>query len=463
MTNLQPERLIAEDLVNDPRIAQAKSLILETVLSHRKQLTGIRPPLQTRKQGYQETLAEFANYRGANLWFPYLGSGIGNGSLVELADGSVKYDFICGIGTHYWGHSHPVLIEAGINAAISDIVMQGHLQQNINAFNLSKLLVDHSKMDHCFFTTSGAMANENALKIALQKNYPATRILAFDHCFVGRTLAISQITDKPSFREGLPRNVFVDYVPFFNPADPEGSTQSAVDILKKHIARYPKEHSIMCLEMVQGEGGFNVGSTEFFKKLIKILRENNIAVFADEVQTFGRTTELFAFQYFGLQDDVDIVTIGKLSQTCATLFKSNYKPRPGLLSQTFTASTSAIEASLALLKELINGCYFGSHGKISKLHAYFASKLSNLAHKHPQWVQGPFGIGSMIAFTPYDGSTQRVISFVHRLFDAGVISFIAGTNPTRVRFLVPVGAVSESDIDHVVQIIGTALREPKET
>jgi 4-aminobutyrate aminotransferase-like enzyme len=69
----------------------------------------------------------------------------------------------------------------------------------------------------------------------------------------------------------------------------------------------------------------------------------------------------------------------------------------------------------------------------------------------------------MIAFTPYDGSTQRVISFVHRLFDAGVISFIAGTNPTRVRFLVPVGAVSESDIDHVVQIIGTALREPKET
>lgn len=462
MTRQPQETLISKDLANDPRIAQAKSLILETVRTYQQRLTDIRPPQPSLKQEYQDTLTALGHYRGANLWFPYLGSGIGNGSLVELADGSIKYDFICGIGTHYWGHSHPAIIEACIQAAISDTVMQGHLQQNVDTVTLSKLLIDHSKLDHCFLTTSGAMANENALKIAFQKNWPANRILAFDHCFVGRTLAVSQITDKPSFREGLPRNVFVDYIPFFNPAEPEESIRSAINALKKHILRYPKEHAVMCLEMVQGEGGFNVGSEEFFMELIKILKGNKIAVFIDEVQTFGRTPELFAFQYFGLQDYVDIVSIGKLSQACATLFKSEYKPRPGLLSQTFTASTSAIEASLALLKELLDGTYFGPQGKISRLHTYFAGKLSDLANKYPQWIHGPFGIGSMIAFTPYDGDTQRTIRFVHRLFDAGVISFIAGTNPTRVRFLIPVGAVDEKDINRVIQIIEMVLQESHE-
>jgi 4-aminobutyrate aminotransferase-like enzyme len=52
-------------------------------------------------------LQEFAADRGGKLFYDYIGSGIGNGPLVELADGSVKYDFITGIGVHYFGHSHP--------------------------------------------------------------------------------------------------------------------------------------------------------------------------------------------------------------------------------------------------------------------------------------------------------------------------------------------------------------------
>jgi 4-aminobutyrate aminotransferase-like enzyme len=194
-----------------------------------------------------------------------------------------------------------------------------------------------------------------------------------------------------------------------------------------------------------------------------VLKENNITVFIDEVQTFGRTPELFAFQHFDLQEDVDIVSIGKLSLACATLFKSEYKPRPGLLSQTFTASSSAIEASLVLLKELTSGPYFGPHGKISTLHTYFSDKLQALANKYPQSIHGPFGIGSMVSFTPYDGNAQRVTRFAHRLFDAGVISFIAGSNPTRIRFLLPIAVINEGDIDKVVAIIETVLQEPEET
>ena len=48
---------------------------------------GIRPAISSLKQKYDTLLKEFTEQRGANLWHPYLGSGIGNGALVELADG----------------------------------------------------------------------------------------------------------------------------------------------------------------------------------------------------------------------------------------------------------------------------------------------------------------------------------------------------------------------------------------
>jgi 4-aminobutyrate aminotransferase-like enzyme len=406
-------------------------------------------------------LNAMAEYRGGKLWFPYIGSGIGRGALVELADGSVKYDFISGIGVHFFGHNHPALIDAAVDAAISNTIMQGNLQQNIDSLNLSALLTQASGLPHCFLTNSGAMANENALKIAFQKHYPAYRVLAFDHCFAGRTLTLSQITDKPAYREGLPHNAFVDYVPFFDPENPEKSTEHAVDVVKKYIARYPKEHALMCFEFVQGERGFYTGSEAFFKAIIKVLKEHQIAVFADEVQSFGRTQQLFAYQHFNLQPHIDIASIGKLSQVCATLFTDAYKPKMGLLSQTFTGSTSAIKAFLVVLNGLMKGGYYGPEGKIQQLHLHFVKQLERLSQKHPSLIQGPFGIGCMIAFTPYDGSSQKTINYVHRLFDAGVLSFIAGSNPTRVRFLIPAGAVTFEDIDQAVKIIEQTLLQSK--
>lgn len=455
--------LVAQRLAQDPRVSKAKKLLVEVVGEYQKELTGVRPPDPELKQSYADLLEALEKYRGGKLWFPYLGSGFGNGSLVELMDGSIKYDFICGIGPHYFGHNHPDIIASGIDAALTNTVMQGHLQQNIDSLELMELLIKTSKLDHCFLTTSGAMANENALKIAFQKKFPAYRILAFDRCFVGRTLTISQITDKPSFREGLPSNVHVDYIPFFDPKHPEESTAHAVATLKKLIARYPKEHVLMCFELVQGEGGFYAATKEFFTIIMTVLKENHIAIFDDEVQSFGRLPELFAFQYFGLEKFVDIVSIGKLSQVCATLFTAEYRPRPGLLSQTFTGSTSAIRAAKIILNRLLDENFFGPEGRIQLIHHYFTQKLAALSQKHPTLIQGPFGIGCMIAFTPFDGDAQRTTQFVHALFEAGVIGFVAGANPTRVRFLLPAGAVTFEDIDKATVIIENTLLQVDES
>ncbi|MBA3722608.1 MAG: aminotransferase class III-fold pyridoxal phosphate-dependent enzyme [Parachlamydiaceae bacterium] len=452
-----PESLIATQLKNDPRLIQAKKLLLETLEDYQKKITTIKPPNSELEQSYHELLETFMNLRGGKLYFPYIGSGIGKGALVELLDGSIKYDMISGIGAHFWGHNHPDLLFSTIDAALSDTIMQGHLQQNVDALELSELLISASGLDHCFLSSTGVMANENALKIAFQKKAPAHRVLAFEHCFMGRTLAMSQITDKPSFREGLPSSLHVDYIPFYNVNNPKESTDLAVSMLRKHLSRYPKQHAAMCFELVQGEGGFFPGTTEFFTALMKILKEHDIAIIIDEVQTFGRTPALFAFQYFNLQDYVDIVTVGKLSQVCSTLFRTNYKPQPGLLSQTFTSSTAAIQAAKVIINSLLQDNYFGPNGKIIKVHEHFAKNFKEIETKYPHLIKGPYGLGAMIAFTPYDGDFHRVTKFIHELFKAGVISFIAGSHPARVRFLVPMGAIKPTDIDLVTEIVQNVL------
>ena len=161
---------------------------------------------------------------------------------------------ITGIGVHHLGHSHPLLTQAALDAALGDTIMQGNLQQNGESAALAHELIAISHLPHCFLSTSGVMATENALKIAFQKNAPAQRILAFEHCFTGRTLSMSQITDKPQFREGLPLNVLVDYVPFYDNNKPEESTELAIRQLKNHIARYPKGHAVMIFELSKERG-----------------------------------------------------------------------------------------------------------------------------------------------------------------------------------------------------------------
>jgi 4-aminobutyrate aminotransferase-like enzyme len=455
---MNPDELLANQFKKDPRIQEAKNLLLKTLKDYQSLITTVRPAQESKKISYENILLAFNEMRGGKLYFPYLGSGFGKGPFVELLDGSIKYDMISGIGPHYWGHSDPSIIQAAIDAALNDTVMQGHLQQGMEGFRLSESLINASGLDHCFLSSSGAMANENALKLAFHTKFPASRILAFDKCFMGRTTSLSQITDKPSFREGLPHTLSVDYVPFYREEAPEESTKIAMATLQHHIDRYPGQHAVMCFELIQGEGGFNCGTTEFFKALMAILKKHQIAIFIDEVQTFGRTSELFAYQHFQLEEYVDIVSIGKLSQTCATLFRKAFKPKPGLLSQTFTSSTSAIVIGDLIIHQLLNGSYFGPKGKIAHLHDLFVQGFKKLEKKYPNRIKGPYGIGSMIAFTPLDGEMQTVTKFIQDLFHAGVISFIAGSDPSRVRFLVPVGVITENDVKEVIQIVENVLK-----
>lgn len=458
-------KTLAENFFNDPRLKEAKKLIQEALKEQQSKIVGIRPADPALKENYETLLKKVADWRGGALFYNYLGSGLGNGPLVELADGSVKYDFITGIGVHYMGHSHPGVIDAQINGAVSNTVMNGHLQQNVDTAKLLELLSTQAckhgaEVKNVFLSTSGAMANENAFKIIFQKRYPAARFFAFEKCFAGRTLGMAWVTDKGAYRQGLPKTIDVDYIPFYSATDHKGSIEAAVKAMKKYITRFPGQHAGFIMELIQGENGSWVGHTEYFEALINVCKESNVSVLIDEVQTFGRTHELFAFQHFKLDKLVDVVSVGKNSQVCATLFKDDHKPKPGLMSQTFTGSSSQIAAAYYVINEIVNGGYLGENGKIEKLHQHFKGQLEKLEKKHPGKIKGPYGIGAMVGMTAFEGDEPKSKAFTMKLFENGVLSFMASGHPTtRVRFLMPIMAVNEKHIDEVCAIIDKTLSE----
>lgn len=442
-------------MLNDDRIIKAKQLINETVREYQNNyINTIISPQKNIKASLNQAKA----YRGGQLFFPYISSSLGQGSKVLLTDGSVKLDFINGIGAHF-GHGLEFLRNASIDASIEDTIMQGNLQQNERSFELMKLLINQSKMDHCILTSSGAMANENGLKLLFHKQPQKKRIMAFEHCFMGRTITLAQITDKASYRTGLPTSIHIDYIPFLDPKSPKQSIKKTMDTIHRFLKRYPNEYAGFCMELIQGEGGYNIGSHTFFNDIIQIMKNETIPILVDEVQTFGRTSELFASQHFNILKDVDIITIGKLSQACATLYRKTLVPQPGIISQTYTSSTTAIECGYQIIHYLLEHNHFGHQGKNMVLGNYFNSLLKKVGKKKERTISGPYGMGGMLAFTPYNGNPQKVKHFLMSLFNNGLMGFTTGSQPQRIRFLLPLGSVTKKDIEEAIQIIDKSISE----
>ena len=460
--NLSSSLLSSSALIADPRIARAKELLADALKEHSLKIDAIRPPNPELVPEYQDSLSRLAVARGGAPYFPYMTSGIGNGPFVELGDGSVKLDFIVGIGVHGLGHSHPAMLDATIDAGLEDTVMQGNLQHNSGSLAMCERLLElanqqGAKLDHCLLSTSGAMANENSLKIAFHNRFPASRVICMDNCFAGRSLALAQLTDRPAYRAGLPKTLDVDFIPMFHPSDPEGTTKGAIETLKKLLARHPGEYACLWLELVAGEGGYYPGTKPYFEQLCKICHEHKVLIIFDEVQTFSRLSQPFAFQHFGLDAYADLVTLGKITQVCATLYGESLKPKGPVLSQTFTGATASIRCGLAVLDELESKQCFGADGWNMRRHRYFRSKLEALAQKHPGKICGPHGEGMMIAFTPGNGGADEAKDMLMRLYQLGLMGFLAGGNPTRIRFLPPPGVTTEKHIDLACEIIEKAL------
>ena len=352
---------------------ESESLPIENILSETQ--IPIQKDLVDSKRSYQEELKTLTQNRGRSLFFPYLGSGLGRGPYVCLNDGSLKLDLIGGIGVHILGHSHPAVLEAALEASLSDIVMQGNLQCNSELVRLSEKLVEistrKSSLKHVWITTCGVMANENALKICRQKKKGARKVIAMKSAFAGRSTLMAEITDNPALRENLPRYEEVLRVPFYDKENEALSKEKSLKALQEHVSKHKNNICAFVLECVQGEGGIRVGSREYFFPLLEFCKQNSIPIWFDEVQSFCRTGHFFAYETLGLEDFVDVCTVGKALQSAATFFSEEFKPSPGLLGGTFCGSSVSLAVGYSILNFLDKGDFMGEHGTTSRLFSPF--------------------------------------------------------------------------------------------
>jgi len=456
-------------------LRSAIDAVVSQVGRHSAKITDVRPARDELKVSYDALLKEAADVRGRGLLYPYLASGVGNGALVELLDGSVKWDMITGIGVHFFGHSDPETIRASMLGAAEDTLQHGNLLSGNGPYEFSRVLLDEAKkgsrLKYCFATTSGCMANENAIKLCYQKHAPASRIIAFKDCFMGRSVTMSQIGDAAANRIGIPLSTQIDYMPFYdqaaakrmNAGDVSGQTRfidMAVSHLRQYVERYPKQHACIIFELVQGEGGFNTAPREFFTALMDVCKVSSIAVWDDEIQSFGRTESMFAYDALNLGQYVDVFCVGKMTQVCATLYTEEYNPGPGLLSGTFTSSGPAFRIGTSVVERLRDGAWYGKNGAFAKQHGLFAQQVRALAAKHPEWFPGSpdvadivGGTGGMMRFTPFGGKKDKVTKLCKHLFDAGVLVFYCGHGPYHIRMLPPMPVFKDADWPRVFACI----------
>ena len=223
----------------------------------------------------------------------------GEGSYLYDTDGKRYLDFLGGLAVTSLGHSHPAVADAVAEQARTLLHVSNLFGTTIAhevAATLDRLIGGGGKV---FFCNSGAEANECALKLARKWAGPGRHgVVATYGSFHGRTLATLAATGQPQKHEP------------FQPL-PEGFRHVAWgDLDALDAAVDPTIVGAVLLEPVQGEGGVNPASAEYFEFVRRICDERGVLLMVDEVQTgLGRTGHWFGFQALGVEPDV--VTMAK--------------------------------------------------------------------------------------------------------------------------------------------------------
>lgn len=222
----------------------------------------------------------------------------GEGSYLFDDAGARYLDFLSGLAVTSLGHAHPVVADAIADQArtllhVSNLY--GSVPQREVAATLDRLIGGGGKV---FFCNSGAEANEAAIKLARKwAGYGRFVVVSAYGSFHGRTLATLHATGQPQKHEA------------FQPM-PEGFRHVAWDDVAALEQSLDPTVAAVLLEPVQGEGGVNPATREYFTAVRRLCDERGLLFIVDEVQTgLARTGRWFGFQHFGIRPDV--VTMAK--------------------------------------------------------------------------------------------------------------------------------------------------------
>jgi acetylornithine/N-succinyldiaminopimelate aminotransferase len=249
----------------------------------------------------------------------------GEGAWLWDDRGQRYLDWLQGWAVNALGHS-PVELQQALQAQAALLVTPSPALHNAPSLQLAGRLCALSGMQQAWFGSTGAEANEGAIKLARKwgsargsaragagddagtgsrdgaggrapRPGAAYEIITFDNAFHGRTLATMAASGKPGWDK------------MFHPHAPGFAKARWNDLDSVRALVGPQTVAVM-LEPVQGEAGARPATREFLQGLRALCDEADLLLIFDEVQTgCGRLGELFGFQHFGVQPD--ILTLGK--------------------------------------------------------------------------------------------------------------------------------------------------------
>jgi acetylornithine aminotransferase len=322
------------------------------------------------------------------------------------------------------GHSHPKYVSA-ITHQVEKLGFYSNAIQNPLQTELAdKLEVLSGCKDYqLFLCNSGAEANENALKLASFHN-GKHKILAFKNSFHGRTSAAVAATDNPKVVAPLNAQQEVDFVEL-------GNLDAVENILKENNT------CAVIIECIQGVGGLDQSTTEFYQGLDKLCKQYNTALIADEVQSgFGRTGDFFAFQKHNITPDIISIAkgMGNGFPVGGILIHPSIKASFGLLGTTFGGNHLACAATLSVL-EVIEEEHLMQN--VAEIEAYFHGKTKTLPN-----LKSIKGRGLMLGLEfdfPISELRKKLI-FNHHIFTG------SAKNPNLIRILPPL-TIQKKHID----------------
>jgi adenosylmethionine-8-amino-7-oxononanoate aminotransferase len=373
-----------------------------------------------------------------HVWLPYaqmktapppLAVKATNGGRIILADGRELVDGIASWWTACHGYNHPhirAVVERQL-ARMPHVMFGGlvHEPALILARRLTVLAQDNyaCDLDRVFFSDSGSVAVEVALKMAVQywRNRGIrgrNRIVAFTGGYHGDTTGAMAVSDPEgsfhaAFRGLLPEQIIVDL-----PVD--GATAAAFEAVLAHCA--DEVAAIIVEPLVQGAGGMRFHNASVLKTLRAIADRYEILLIFDEIFTgFGRTGAMFAFQEAGVVPD--ILTLSKaltggtlpLAATIArrNVFEAFWSDDPAaalMHGPTFMANPLACAAANASLD------LFAREPRLDQVARIAAALRAGLApcRKHrgvkDVRVKGAIGVVELEGITDLNALRQRFIA-----------------------------------------------------
>ncbi|MCU7373777.1 acetylornithine transaminase [Paucibacter sp. O1-1] len=371
--------------------------------------------------------------------------GQGHGSWLTDERGKRYLDLVQGWAVNSLGHSPAVVAQALADQA-RRLVNPGPAFYNRPMLDLAEKLVALSCFDRVFLASSGAEANEGAVKLARRWGRKmrggAYQIIGFEHGFHGRTLAMMSASGKPGWDS--------IYAPM-----PAGFAKAKFNDIGS-VERAISQHTVaVMIEFVQGEAGVNLADPGFVRELRALCTERQLLLIADEVQTgIGRCGHAFAYELFDIEPDLMTLAkgIGGGVPLSALLCKERINCfEPGDQGGTYCGNPLMAAAGLAVLNEV---CREDFLEQVRLCSHQFSSGLQQIARDFK--LPGERGAGLLRALVLPSDQAEQVATVARNLAPVGLL--LNAPRPDLLRFM-PALTISAAEIDEALGLLRKALRD----